>query len=146
MATQEKTLMVVGFMFNKNKTDVLLIQKNRPAWQFGKLNGIGGKVEKNEGLIDAMIREFQEETSIDCEGWISVITMHGVDWEAQVYACSTDDVFHYSQLEDEKLCLIPITDLDKYEHINNLRWLIPMSLNVLDHVVINYALTKPLTP
>lgn len=56
----------------------LLIRKTHPEWQKGKLNGIGGKIEKKEkltsnGIVDhwlletpfeAMIREFHEETGI----------------------------------------------------------------------------------
>ena len=33
---------VVGFIFNSDMDHVLLINKNRPDWQIGFLNGIGG--------------------------------------------------------------------------------------------------------
>ncbi len=36
---------VVGFCFNGDMSKVVLIQKNRPAWQVGKLNGVGGMVK-----------------------------------------------------------------------------------------------------
>jgi 8-oxo-dGTP pyrophosphatase MutT (NUDIX family) len=59
----------------------LLIRKTHPEWMKGKLNGIGGKIEKKEELLidpddpgkntwlmetppEAMIREFYEETGI----------------------------------------------------------------------------------
>ena len=32
---------VVGFMFDLNYKDVVLIRKNRPVWQQNKLNGVG---------------------------------------------------------------------------------------------------------
>ena len=32
----------VGFLFNDTKTKVCLIKKNRPTWQEGFLNGVGG--------------------------------------------------------------------------------------------------------
>lgn len=53
---------VLGFMFNEAKTHVLLVKKNRPAWQAGLLNGIGSKIEPGEQPLEAMEREFQEET------------------------------------------------------------------------------------
>ena len=54
---------VLGFVFSLDASRVLLIWKNRPEWQKGKLNGIGGKIEEGELPIDAMKREFSEETS-----------------------------------------------------------------------------------
>lgn len=55
-------LYVVGFYFTDDFTHVALIRKNRPAWQAGLLNGIGGRVEPNETPLDAMVREYAEET------------------------------------------------------------------------------------
>lgn len=55
---------VLGFAFNKAKTKVILIKKNRPLWQKDKLNGIGGKIEPKEKRFQAMIREFLEETGV----------------------------------------------------------------------------------
>ena len=55
---------VLGFAFSQNKQNVLLIKKNRPAWQAGKLNGVGGKIEEGETPAQAMVREFEEETGI----------------------------------------------------------------------------------
>ncbi len=54
--------MVLGFAFNPFANKVLLIHKNRPDWQRGKLNGVGGHIEGSETSRDAMVREFREET------------------------------------------------------------------------------------
>ena len=35
---------VCGLLFSVDRTRVLLIRKRRPAWQAGRLNGVGGKV------------------------------------------------------------------------------------------------------
>ena len=35
---------VVGFMLSIDGEDVALIRKERPAWQKGRLNGIGGHI------------------------------------------------------------------------------------------------------
>lgn len=53
---------VLGFCFDFGYHNVLLIEKNRPPWQAGKLNGIGGKIEEGESPAAAMAREFREET------------------------------------------------------------------------------------
>jgi 8-oxo-dGTP pyrophosphatase MutT (NUDIX family) len=43
---------------------VLLIRKAKPEWQKGLLNGIGGKLESPESVMDCTIREFREETGL----------------------------------------------------------------------------------
>ena len=44
---------------------ILVVLKNRPAWQVGKVNLIGGKVETGETPEEAAIRELKEETGLD---------------------------------------------------------------------------------
>lgn len=62
----------LGFVFSPDQDKVLLIQKrstdkyNPNCW-----NGLGGKVEKNETPLEAMVRETKEEASlrVDPEYW-----------------------------------------------------------------------------
>jgi hypothetical protein len=53
----------VGFIFDPRFEIVALMRKNRPAWQAGKLNGIGGKFEAvdNNNPRVCMLREAKEE-------------------------------------------------------------------------------------
>lgn len=55
---------VVGFLMDEDAERVILVRKNRPEWQAGKLNGVGGKVEPGENLFRAMEREFNEEAGV----------------------------------------------------------------------------------
>jgi 8-oxo-dGTP diphosphatase len=65
---------VCGFAFSDNY--VLLVEKRFPEWQRGQLNGIGGKVERNEHIHAAMLREFSEETGITfIEEWTEFATL-----------------------------------------------------------------------
>lgn len=48
---------------------VLLIKKNRPDWQAGKLNGVGGHIEPGESPLQAMVREFREEAGVHVPSW-----------------------------------------------------------------------------
>ena len=57
-------LYVVGIPIVNQDTEVLLIKKEHPDWQKGYLNGIGGKIERDESPIFAMKREFFEEVHI----------------------------------------------------------------------------------
>lgn len=123
---------VVGFMFNGKETDVLLIEKQKPQWQIGKFNGIGGKVEENESSLEAMVREFKEETGIYSGNWKYIITMKGDDWSVDVFTCKSNNVFSFKSMESEQVNLIPLYQLDDYDLISNLYWLIPMCLDKND--------------
>ncbi len=45
----------------------IVVEKVKPAWQKGRLNLIGGKVEDGENWRVASQRELLEETGIDCK-------------------------------------------------------------------------------
>lgn len=51
-------------LFDEPLQNVLLIRKNRPQWQAGKMNGVGGKVEPGETPQGAAPRELFEETGL----------------------------------------------------------------------------------
>jgi 8-oxo-dGTP pyrophosphatase MutT (NUDIX family) len=51
---------VCGFLMSGG--EVALVSKTRPAWQLGKLNGVGGEVLTNEDPLVTMCREWCEET------------------------------------------------------------------------------------
>ena len=40
---------------------ILLVKKDRPAWQSGRLNLVGGKIEEGETPEQAALRELKEE-------------------------------------------------------------------------------------
>jgi hypothetical protein len=47
---------VAGFLFDSALHNVLLIEKQKPEWQVGMLNAIGGKIEGDELPMDAKCR------------------------------------------------------------------------------------------
>jgi len=71
---------VVGFLFNATQEFVCLIEKQRPDWQKGRLNGVGGHIEDGEKPIGAMNREFFEETG-PCASWRQFCFIHGSTYE-----------------------------------------------------------------
>lgn len=122
---------VVGFAFDAVRERVLLVNKLRPSWQKGCLNGIGGKVEKDDKtLLHAMNREAKEEARLEIEWHIKGV-MRGtnnddVQFECHIFSAFTDDIWNYKQLEDEKLEIINIHTLGERTMISNLEFLIPM--------------------
>jgi len=126
------TKYTVGFLFNKDFRLVCLIRKNRPAWQFGMLNGIGGHIEFNETPIDCMKREFNEECDY----------RHQVDWKEFAFLNSQDFiVFCYCAIgfpslvfakEDEPIETIMVSTISsRTDLIENVPWLVHCAIDFL---------------
>jgi len=127
---------VCGFLYSLDRVRVLLIRKNRPAWQAGKLNGVGGKVEAGETFPEAMRREFREEAELDLpeSTWQHVLTLSGKDdqglgraWAGHFFR-AFGDIDSTVGLTDERLEIIPVNQIPS-DTIPNLRWMIPLFLD-----------------
>lgn len=121
---------VLGFMFSMDKKDVVLIQKNRPAWQAGKINGVGGHIEPLETPRAAMAREFYEETGVETnqDHWGCYARMSNENAEVYVYRIFSDKVGTVETKTDETI-FVQRVDEPLYDFISNLRWLIPLALD-----------------
>jgi len=77
----------LGFVLSRDKSEVLLIRKNRPSWQQDKLNGVGGKVEFGESFSQGMVREFYEETGVQTEeyDWTEALTIEHDEYKVVVF-------------------------------------------------------------
>lgn len=51
----------IAFVFTNDYEKVLLVKKEKPEWQKGLWNGVGGKLKPNELPVEGMNREFAEE-------------------------------------------------------------------------------------
>ena len=141
---------VCGYMFSPDKSLVALTWKNRPDWQKGKLNGIGGKIEPEDVIADryntplyAMRREFFEETGVrtfpnDWELFATVSYCDGSpnDFEAEenkvyYFRSFSDKIFSVAKTTDEVPIVIPVTTVDLFPQVNHNQWLLPMALNSL---------------
>lgn len=124
---------VAGFMFSVDRRSVMLIKKNRPEWQKGFYNGIGGHIEDGESPVDAMVREFREEAglyTVDTE-WTEFAVITGEDdrhpWRVHFFY-AVGQMEAAVQKTDEELGGCYVTDLHKHPIIRNLSYLIPMAL------------------
>jgi len=134
----EVTTYVAGFLFYRGR--VLLVQKNRPHWQAGLWNAVGGKVEDEETPEVAMQREFVEETGLHVHpsGWQCFCTEAGRDYTVHFYRATLVDtaadlVVRPQNDVGEKLSLLSLHELvgaDAWARVvGNLNWLIPMALD-----------------
>lgn len=120
--------LVVGFLIDENN-DVLMIQKNRPEWQAGFFNGIGGHVEDGESAKDAMTREMMEEANVKFEDWELMLTLEGTDYFLYVYVGFAHDkinLLEWKSMTDEPVSLVPYFDMDKYPVLPSAAWMIKM--------------------
>lgn len=121
--------MVVGFLFDSNFENVLLIEKKKPLWQVGKLNGVGGKIEENETPLNAMRREFLEETGQEISDFINYCTITGIyGWRVYFFYAITNKLELKPDPTIEKQIVVKTRDLPD-NVIYNLRWLIPAALD-----------------
>jgi len=124
--------LVAGFMFDRFGKEVALIQKARPDWQKGHLNGIGGHVEKGETFHQAMIREFEEETGVHEENWTATVSfLRAEKFALMFYSCFSDKVYDVKTTTDEKVHIVRVDTLafTTIPIISNLLWLIPLQLD-----------------
>lgn len=120
---------VAGFYFDKDKKHVALVHKNRPDWQAGQINAIGGKIEIGEHPTEAMAREFLEETGVTVSDWEHVVVIYGSDWKVYfLRAFGNPD--KCKSMEDEKIAVYSTADALKLPNlISNLYWILPLALD-----------------
>jgi len=122
---------VNGFLFEAE--GVWLILKNRPKWQAGRLNGIGGHIEPGEDPLRAMIREFREETGVATtqDDWSHFATLRGEGFEVWFYCARIGPLMtRPRRMETEEIVLMRLSDVTAENCIPNLTWLIPMALSM----------------
>lgn len=144
---------VLGFMFSPDAELVALICKDKPAWQKGALNGIGGKIEEGETPIEAMVREFEEETGCKTskEQWNYYALMTGNnDGGEGGFLChcflAIGDVTQLKTVnQSEPVCVMPSTKLfgSSRRMVDAITWLVPLGVTCLTNhrpgfVTINY--------
>lgn len=147
---------VVGFLFSPCLTQVVLIQKNRPEWQAGKWNGVGGKVEDLDQPkpheqplnmlqwddlqnLRAQQREWTEETSAQSPEWRLFCRLRGNAKEGgQIrlsFFCATGSFNDVRTATDEtvQVHLVNSVMSGEVDIVPNLRWVLGMALRFLTH-------------
>lgn len=127
---------VCGFLFNENNSQVALIRKIKPEFLAGKLNGIGGKMEEHETPIEAMEREFLEETGVKLpwELWKLKLKLYSpTNYTMYVFRANSEDVQNVKTIEQEEVFVYNTQNLllpaQNYQLVPNLKWIIPLLLD-----------------
>ena len=143
----ETTRYVAGFLFSTDRRRVVLIHKTHPAWQAGRLNGVGGKINQGEMALDAMMREFAEEAGRTISTWKHFCTLNGNGWSVEWFKAfsdvsirtMTDERVEWFDIDEQFFGrFIPLTDT-----IPNVKWLVSLALDKDDLVAV---VTDPAEP
>lgn len=118
---------VVGFAHDDER--VALIRKNRPEWQVGYLNGIGGHIEDFDASPHAaQVREFEEETGAHVDDWQHFLTLRGIKAIIYCFAArpGSEVLDSLRTTTDEEIVVIDFDDIEAGTTVPNLEWIIPM--------------------
>lgn len=132
---------VIGFIFDRTAKKVALIRKERPDFQKGKLNGIGGHIELGESPVGAMVREAKEETGFEStkDDWLLFhYERNKRDVCLYFYAAETTDLMNKVRtMTDEEVVIMEYWGPGYSDYfpsmMYNLPWLLPMALSYIEN-------------
>lgn len=115
---------------------VLMLVKNRPEWQDGRLNFFGGKVEAGESAMDAMVREADEELGPNCarevRDWRYLMSEDGPGYSVAFFVGHLDPAMIAVTPAQNDVAEVfewhPVTHLPS-NVIGNCRWILAMALD-----------------
>lgn len=117
-------LATLVYVLSPDRTKVLLINRNKRQddIHFGKYNGLGGKIESTENIVDAVKREVFEESGIECQEIILRGTIswpgfgkNGEDWFGFIFRVDSHTGTVHEGNHEGSLEWIAIHDLDKID-------------------------------
>jgi 8-oxo-dGTP diphosphatase len=129
--TYTPILATLGYVLSADKQKVLLVHRNARAndHQLGKYNGLGGKLEANEDVMEGMRRELREEAQIECtrmqlRGTISWpgFGKQGEDWLGFIFVIDefegappiNNDEGSLEWVEIDRIMELPMWDGDRH--------------------------------
>jgi len=124
---------VVAFVFNYDLSSVLLMHKNRPAWQNGLVNGLGGKVDEGEDTYTTVSREIEEESGLEIpkESWVKAGRVYSDSFEMDVFGYIYEGgMSDATTKENEPIEWFKVADLPS-NTIENVPWLIHITFDKL---------------
>ena len=122
----------LGFVFTPDGKQVVLVRKNRPANQAGKLNGVGGPLSPGETARAGVCREFVDATgvAIPSDQWRPVARLWGKGYEIAGFCAFSEAAARCKSRTDEQVMLVPVRyDLLQADGTMGLSWVIAAALD-----------------
>lgn len=131
---------VSGYILSEDLKKVLLIRKDRPSEQVGKLNAIGGKIEETDlSPLFALIREMKEEAGLETYNyqWKKLDTLKRTGDKTYklhlFYTVSDTLLYSASTQETEEVGIYEIGLLGKEDTMNTVEFSIKKALFLAEH-------------
>ena len=118
----------LGFVFSPDRGRVLLIRKRRPAWQAGRLNGIGGHCLDTESMDQTMRREAGEEAGIGWLHWAQNGFLNGERFTIGIFYAVLHGHFPTVSPTDEELVVVNTAKIDAADTVAHVA-------AIVDHIV-----------
>lgn len=119
----------LGAFFRSEYSEVLLIDKNTPAWQAGKKNLPGGKIDFSETALESISREFIEETGyvVPQSEWVYAgRIIAGKAYTVDIFAAYyNSNMFVQPDYKEGTVSWNFVSSLFVLNVLPNLRWMIP---------------------
>ncbi|HEU5183669.1 MAG TPA: NUDIX domain-containing protein [Gemmatimonadaceae bacterium] len=125
---ERKLEYVLALLFTADGREVVLVRKTRPAWQAGRVNALGGKIDAAESLTDAARREVREEAGVNVEAWEEFLVWRDPEYRLRAVRAFDDVARQARTAEDQEVFLANVGALP-LGVIDNLRWMIPLALD-----------------
>lgn len=132
----------LGFCFNGKGDSVVLMKKLKPHFLSGKLNGVGGSIKPGELAINAMVREFKEETGVETRPlyWRNFCIMNCKLGLVSCFKTFDTQLFNAAKTTEEEEIIKVVVDALPDKTLADVCWLLPMAKdeNITGSVAVNY--------
>ena len=137
-------------MLDPTLSKVVLIRKQKPEWQQGLLNGVGGKVGDTipgETAEQAIHREFKEEAGVDGLTWQKFMHLETPRSDITFFR-TVGNVYRAQTQTEEDIGVFDIHEvMDRCDTIPNIRWCIQMARTFhFGERAIEFEITETMTP
>ncbi|MBZ4417240.1 8-oxo-dGTP diphosphatase [Myxococcus sp. RHSTA-1-4] len=125
----------LGYVMSPDRQRVLLIHRNaRPDdAHYGKYNGLGGKMDRDEDVAACMRREIREEAGIECVEMVLRGTLswpgfgkHGEDWLGFIFRIERFEGTPLERNPEGSLSWVPVTELPRLNLWDGDRHFLPL--------------------
>lgn len=120
---------VLALLYTVDRRQVVLMRRTRPAWQAGRVNALGGRIMVGESAREAARREVREECGVDVTEWSEVLVWADAEYVMHAMRAVDDRARDARTMEDQEVFLADVRALPE-NVIDNLRWLVPLALDV----------------
>jgi 8-oxo-dGTP pyrophosphatase MutT (NUDIX family) len=121
-------------VINRDNQVLILLRGKTAPWMPSKYCLPGGKVEENENLVDAVVRELFEETNISCN--IESLYPHTIQYKNGkskiVFSTKIDNPIVQLNWEHEDYSWVDLSSIENYN-------LVPGLYTSIKTILVNYA-------